>query len=140
LRRLVLPDQLEVDSRTARRSDQSSDEELNRFLIAISIMTTPLVVIVSPILVMPIGIPMPAVVVFPVPVTLMIFPSPRIVVIVRVGPICSWVRGTLVMACNPLITAPLRSPISFHPNELRFRRRWGRWLYTNRWRRNADED
>jgi hypothetical protein len=103
-------------------------------------MVMPLVVIVSSRLVMPIGIPMPVFVVFPVPVTLVIFPTLRIVVVMRVGPICSWVRRTLVMACNPLIAVSLGSPIALHPYELRSGRRWGKWLYTNRWRRNADVD
>jgi hypothetical protein len=106
----------------------------------ITIMAMPLVVIVSPCLVTPISMPMPVIVVFPVPVTLVILPALRIAVIVRVGPICSWVRRTLVMAYNPLIAASLGCPIALHPNELRCRRRWGRWLYTNRWRCHANVD
>jgi hypothetical protein len=59
--------------------------------------------------------PMAVVVVLVVPMPFVTFPAFAIVVVVRMRPVCPFIRGSLPMSPNPLVTVAHRPPISFDP-------------------------
>ena len=99
---------------------------------------TVVVVVIVVVLVVPVGVAV--VMIFMVPVALVILPTLVNVIVVRMGPVGSRKRRTLVMPCDPTIVMSLGRPEALYPGNLGCGRRRGRCLVSYGWRRKADVD
>ena len=78
--------------------------------------------------------PMVAVVVLVVPMSFVQFPAFAIVIVMRMGPVCSFKRRTVPVTADPLVMATNWHPISLHPNEAGAGRRPRLFINDRRWR------
>jgi hypothetical protein len=104
-------------------------------LIMVVVTLTVVVITMAPTMTM--LAPMAIVVLLPVPMSFVIFPAFAIMVVVRMRPVCPFIRRSLPVSSDPLVMVTYRCPISFDPNEARARRRSG-LLINDRWWRGPD--
>jgi len=83
---------------------------------------------------MPTVPPVVAVVVLAIPMSFVHFPAFAIVVVMRMGPVCSFKRRTLPAPRDPPVTVTNWRPISLHPNEARAGRGPRLFINDGRWR------
>src|SRR5215471_2797378 len=96
------------------------------------VVVMPLVVVITMPPPMIMLAPMAVVVILVVPMSFVPFPAFAIVVVVRMGPVCPFIRRTLPVSADPLVMVTHRSPISFDPNEADVGRR-PRLFINDRW-------
>src|ERR1700730_6519987 len=78
--------------------------------------------------------PVVAVVVLVIPMSVVHFPAFAIVVVMRMGPVCSFKRKTLPVSPHPLVMVTNWRPIPLHPDEAGIGRRPGLFINDGRWR------
>ena len=79
--------------------------------------------------------PVVAVMVLAVPMSFVHLPAFSIMVVMRMGPVCSFKWRTLPMSPDPLVMMTKRRPISLDPNESGAGRRPRLFVNDGRWRR-----
>jgi hypothetical protein len=100
------------------------------------------VIVVVMVLVMSVGVTMSMIVImiFPAPIPFPVMPPVRSVLVVRAGPICAGIGGSLIMPRDPAIVLALRLPEAAYPDECGFGRRRRRSLITDGRRSYPDID
>src|ERR1700737_3690087 len=112
--------------RSSRADSRSRFDPLEPQRLVVPLMLVLTVVTVTPVV---------ALMVLAVPMSFVHLPAFSIMVVMRMGPVCSFKWRPLPVAADPLVMMTKRRPISLDPNEAGAGRRSRLFVNLGRWRR-----